>query len=95
MTGFSIRVKILEEFVILNKTLSQPDAILFAECFERLIPLCRSVVDLAHEHMESGRYDNREAFLQMEPLRIVLLLPVDVPSPTSTSARQNSPGLLV
>ncbi len=52
-------MKILEEFVILNKTLSQPDAILFAECFERLIPLYRSVVELGHEHMVPGRYDNR------------------------------------
>jgi len=88
-------VKILEEFVILNKTLSQPDAILVAECFERLIPLYRSAVELGHEHMVPGRYDNREAFQLTEPLRTVLLLQIDVPSPTSTSIRQNSQGLLV
>ena len=88
-------MKILEEFVILNKTLSQPDAILFAECFERLIPLYRSVVELGHQHMVPGRYDNRQALLQTEPQRILLLLQVEVAFPTSTSARQNSQGLLV
>lgn len=88
-------MKILEKFAILNKTLSQPDAILFADCFERLNPLYRSVVELGHEHMVPGHYDNREAFLQAEPLRILLLLQVEVPLPTSTSARQNSQGLLV
>lgn len=88
-------MKILEELVILNKTLSQPDAILFAECFERLIPLYLSVVERGHEHMVPGCYDNREAFLQNEPLRILLLLQVEVSLPTSTSARQNSQGLSV
>ena len=88
-------MKILEEFVILNQTLGQPDTILFAECFERLIPLYRSVVELGHEHMVPGRCNNREAFLQTEPVLIVLLIQVEVPSPTSTSARQNSQGPLV
>ncbi len=37
--GFSICVKVLEEFAILDKALSQPDAILFTEGFERLSPL--------------------------------------------------------
>jgi hypothetical protein len=32
-------VKILEKFAILNKTLSEPDAVFLAEDFERLSPL--------------------------------------------------------
>jgi hypothetical protein len=39
VTELSIYVQVFEEFAIFDKSLGEPDAILFTEGFERLSPL--------------------------------------------------------
>jgi len=75
--GFSICVQVIEEFAILHKALSQPDAILFTEGFERLSPLWRGVVGPGHEDSVPVPCDNREASLKTRRAMIFVLRPPD------------------